>query len=496
MEAIRETLRQPTDAIRKTNSPAFAYRVSLITYYVLPAIFFLCLLFTRSRSAIAAFGVVFVVFWLSVSLATRFKKPIITHFLAIASLTIVIAGFVGTPFTPSIPEVLGPRNAKPVIEQTATNDQPLLISESGDIRKVVWKGAIEIWKHYPFFGTGPETFAYSYYWYRPREHNDLSEWDFLYNKAHNEYLNYAATTGTVGLIGYLMLIGSFLFWGIRKIFNLSLLSGFLGILITNFFGFSVVPVSVLFFLFPAMSVSLAKDISDDEKQPKLSEGQYGAAILIFILAVYLFASVLRYWYADAQFSSGDKFDKAGQYDLAFNALQKAVGLKPDEPVYHDELSLVSSDLASLTFKQNNATLSAELQKLAISESNKAISASPYNINFWKNRTKVFYRLAEIDTGFYQLALESLLKASELAPTDPKIKYNLGLIYATLGQNQQAIKTLEEVITLKPNYEDGRYALALFYEQDKQKDKARKQLEYILKNINPASEKAKEKVKSL
>ncbi|MBI2012336.1 O-antigen ligase family protein, partial [Candidatus Curtissbacteria bacterium] len=44
-------------------------------------------------------------------------------------------------------------------------------TESSIIRLIVWKGAIEIFKHWPALGSGPETFAYSYYKFRPIEHN-------------------------------------------------------------------------------------------------------------------------------------------------------------------------------------------------------------------------------------------------------------------------------------------------------------------------------------
>ena len=73
------------------------------------------------------------------------------------------------------------------------------ITDSAEIRRIVWSGAIEIARNYPLFGTGPETFAYAYYKYRPAEHNLTSEWDFLYNRAHNEFLNVAATSGFLGL---------------------------------------------------------------------------------------------------------------------------------------------------------------------------------------------------------------------------------------------------------------------------------------------------------
>ena len=48
-------------------------------------------------------------------------------------------------------------------------------------------------------------------------HNLTSEWDFLYNKAHNEYLNYLATTGLFGLGSYLLFIGVFLVWFVSRV---------------------------------------------------------------------------------------------------------------------------------------------------------------------------------------------------------------------------------------------------------------------------------------
>ena len=62
---------------------------------------------------------------------------------------------------------------------------------------------------YPLFGTGVETFAYSYNFVRPLTHNLTSEWDYVYNKAHNEYFNYLATTGFIGLISYLFIDNCF-----------------------------------------------------------------------------------------------------------------------------------------------------------------------------------------------------------------------------------------------------------------------------------------------
>lgn len=71
---------------------------------------------------------------------------------------------------------------------------------------------------------------------------------------------------------------------------------------------------------------------------------------------------------------------------------------------------------------------------------------------------MFYNLAQIDQKYYQDALETLLYASEIAPTDAKVFYNLGVLYHHLGQKNEAIKTMEKTIKMKPNYEAAKKKL--------------------------------------
>jgi len=472
-------------------------KVQGLINYLLFIILLLCFLYTKSRSGLLGFGVALIVFWgLTIWLKRKQIKNMIKPIGVIAGLIFIFALLVGTPWTPLKTE-----------EKKTENNQvsPILISESSDIRKVVWKGALEVWKHSPVFGTGVETFAYSYYWQRPREHNDLSEWDFLYNKAHNEYLNYAATTGTIGLLAYLGLIGVFIFWSLRQLnlkkskFKVAILSGFASILVTNFFGFSVVAVNLLFFLLPAMSVTLSRVKEQEservEKQFSIRPWQLAIIFLILLSTIYYLLSTIRYWYADTRFALGEKLSKGGQTDQAPTKLQEAIKIRP-EPIYRDELGLTTASLAVAAFQQEQATLSAQLFELAIKQSDLALKVSPYNVNFWKNRTRLFYSLSEIDTKYNQEALKSLIRASELAPTDAKIAYNLGVLYAKLGQEETAIQVLEKTVELKPNYDQARYALGLFYEKKKQIAKAKEQYQYILEKINPNYEPAIEKLKKL
>lgn len=491
-------------------------RLKKLTFYFLFFTFYFCLLYTKSRSGLLGFGVAYAVFWgliFAPNLVKRRKPHTLKPFFLLTFSILLLTFWVGSPWTPSLGQIWQKR-ASPEAAKEVSKEKPVIPiggTESGEIRRIVWKGATDVWRHYPIFGSGVETFAYSYYNFRPREHNDVSEWDFLYNKAHNEYLNFAANTGTFGLLAYLGVIGTFIIWSLNKlrtkkihnssfIIHNSLLAGYVSILVTNFFGFSVVTVALFFFLFPAMSVVLAQEKETEKKRVKeeasLSRSQYLAIAITLLVAAYCLLTILRFWYADTLYAKGEKFNDAGQYDQAFNKLQDAVRLNPGEPFYHSELAQATASLAVAVLKQDEATLSAELVDLAVSSSDQALEITPRHLNLWKNRTRVFYTLSEIDEDYNQQALASLLQATELAPTDAKIFYNLGLLYAKLGQDETAIKTLEKTIELKPNYETARYALALFYEQKGEIEKAKDQLNYILEKINPKNKTVKKKLEEL
>src|SRR3972149_10582206 len=161
-------------------------RIRFLLWTGISLIFFLVLLFTKSRSGLLGLAAADIILWGAV-LKKNIKGFLIWHMSAL-----VLVALVGTIWTPSVGSLITNSPAAKVAPEPGG-------TESGDIRKIVWKGAIDIWKKNPILGSGVETFAYSYYSTRPAENNLTSEWEYLYNKAHNEYLNFAANSGTFGL---------------------------------------------------------------------------------------------------------------------------------------------------------------------------------------------------------------------------------------------------------------------------------------------------------
>ncbi len=182
----------------------------------------LALFFTKSQSGFYAFIISFSLYLLAKIITKTFSK----HLFFLSCFFLLLCVILENP----LKNKLFPAPVLPIPNPTG---EEIVITASSDIRKIVWPGAIALGLKFPLFGTGPETFAQTYYWVRPASHNLTSEWNFLYNKAHNEFLNYLANTGFFGLLSYLLLI---LFTSLLLLKNHSfeLLAGFLTILITNF----------------------------------------------------------------------------------------------------------------------------------------------------------------------------------------------------------------------------------------------------------------------
>ena len=396
--------------------------IKRIFLYFLSILLFAALLFTKSRSAILGFIVADLIFWIFAFFIKR--KSVIVPLIISNLFFIFLFLIVSTPWNPT--KIINSEKVQgPALETGGT--------ESGTIRKIVWKGAFEIWLHYPILGSGPETFAFSYYQFRPVEHNLVSEWDFLYNKAHNEYLNTAATTGTLGILSYLYLAVMIFLVFLKKpnLFSVSLAAGFSGILIANFFGFSTVSTQLQLFLFPALAITINNEKLISKacrcavtNNKKINSAQKIAIGIILLLTSYFLLLLGRYWYADTLFAKND-----------VSSLQKAIQLSPQEAVFHNKLAEVN---------------------LSVSESNKAIEISPNNVNLLRSQAGIYLKLAISDPKYLGSAKTTLLRAITKAPTDAKLLYNLALVYVRTGEIDQATKLLKKVIEMKSNYKEAKY----------------------------------------
>lgn len=187
--------------------------------------------------------------------------------------------------------------------------------------------------------------------------------------------------------------------------------------------------------------------------------KYFLISIVCILASWLLINLVMMWEADKSYALGKNLDGAGQFTTAYSFLNSAVSDNPEEPTFRDELAFNQATLAVAVFEKE-ATNSALpiLISQAIANSNLVTKNHPNSLPFWKGRVKVFYELSLIDKKYLPPALEAIKTAVQLAPTDAKIRFNLGLILAKTGQKEAARKVFEETLKLKPDYEDVKKVL--------------------------------------
>jgi len=351
-------------------------------------------------------------------------------------------------------------------QEPATGDQsqppnspiaqsPNVGTESSEIRLIVWQGAIEAFKKRPVFGFGPETFAYSYYLYRPLSHNQTTEWNFFYNKAHNEFLNYLATTGALGTFFYVAFLASVIFIlfilqkkedSENKLLTAAAAGSILGYQTTIFFGFSTVTAQTTMFLAICAILCLANqnyfEIQMKEKlRTRFAQGT-------FLLGLIILSFPLRLYFADLSWARAKELESANTA-RSLGAYKTARSLSPVfDPFIESDFAYRQAVYANVLEDKSQAD---QYVTEADKKAQKADKSAKSNLIVKRRIANTYLLLAKIDPTFSQKALDSGQDLLKLAPTDPQSYLTLAKIQVGVGQKEKAQETLTLALLLKPDY---------------------------------------------
>ncbi len=467
------------------------------------------LLFSKSRSGLLGLGAGLVFYAIFKIFTNKDKKERFNNFLklsGLAGIMIALALIFGTPYTPKLADLA---KGQMMVQTSVAEEIPSGGTPSEEIRKIVWQGALKVWQRYPIFGSGVETFAYSYYLDRPLAHNLVSEWDFLYNKAHNELLNTLANSGLAGLLTYLALFAGVFYLGLKHFLQdknqselLALLAGIVAMFISNFFGFSTVVTNLLLFGFFAIVILEEKEQKNEKNvtikkiddKDHISNNEYYMYSLILVVALFAISKVWSIWQADYLFTNGQNAFEKGNYQAGLPAIQEAIKKSPKEAFFYDELASDYAQLSIAFANEKQSTASAALAQSAIESNRYALSLNPVHLNFYKSQARIYIKLGQLDPKLYSYAEQSLVKAIALAPTDAKLYYNLALILEIMGNKDEALKNMEHAVSIKSNYLQARNELARMYFSSGDLEKAKDQYIFSLEKIAPNDKLIKEKLK--
>jgi tetratricopeptide (TPR) repeat protein len=155
---------------------------------------------------------------------------------------------------------------------------------------------------------------------------------------------------------------------------------------------------------------------------------------------------------------------------------------PDEPLYRIDMGYAAAASAaalSADESSESAELIEKLEKIAVSETEKVLLDYPQNVSNFRSAVRTYYELATIDPIYLDKVIVTFDQAIALAPTDPKLYFNKGLIENQMGK-KSATQTIEKAISLKPNYRDAYLGLATILIQNKEIPEAKIWLERAAK----------------
>lgn len=363
-------------------------------------------------------------------------------------------------------------------------------------RWIAWGIAIESWKEKPIFGWGPNNFFYAFNQHYNPKSLEFGYGETWFDNAHNILLNTLAVQGLFGLLSYLSIfvfgIAS-LIWAYRrqKVDNNLLVIGtafLVAHLVQNVTVFEN-PTSYLYFMFWLAFVNQSTGyaaskqdvknttLSQNQKTPantdqRLTSGPIWTVGIVVFLVVFIF---------NIQPARANTKTLAALRDLGQNPTLGAVSMKEALAFNSPHIDDIRSDLGravaqifSSYLQQIGKEKANEILDVVYPELQKNLVLHPRDIRNQLTLTQLTqFKFVINNQPQYLYEAESLMEdALKYSPNRQQLMYNLSGLKLQLGKSDEAIKLMEETITLNPKISESYWRLAYHYKLLKQTDKAK------------------------
>lgn len=352
-------------------------------------------------------------------------------------------------------------------------------------------------------GSGLGTFAYDFSKFRTSDFNyHPTAWSLRFTQPVNSLFAIIAEGGILLALGFMFIImfvlgHVFSTWfkargtsfGISASLNLTKsnirVDVFLSVvawlvmcfgLIINFYSVSL---WIMWWLLLGLVISglslLGHNVVKDKYWTLEDTPQYNLAFsfgVIVVMAVVVMVGILgaRFYVADTVFARS--LQELG-FENTEKSLQKAIALRGKSDIYHTAIAnayLVEASNVAKGVSPDVQEVTNLLSK-AVSESRIATEISPNAVAIWENLATMYENTAAIVPEASEWAIKSLVRASELEPTNPTLMWRIGNIYVLQNNLAKAIEYYEKSIALKKDYIGAYVSLSSAYELNKEVDKA-------------------------
>lgn len=357
-----------------------------------------------------------------------------------------------------------------------------------------WKVSASAFRDAPFIGTGPSTYSFNFSAYKPLEFNLLRFWSFSFESAYNEYLQVLGTLGVFGfaalvLISLIILRTSWKLLTMRSseetgstsvVLPALAVSGILTVVLLAIHATTLVSTVITLFIFATLMMS-QREIR--EKVMELGLGIRATTsdnkqfdlfpVLLFIIfligAVPAFIKLVGVVSADYYHRQAlSQASKSGT--LTYQYLQKAESQNPQADLYRVDMAQTNFALANaIASKQKpgeNTLTDQEKQTIqtllsqAINEGRAAVILNPRSARNWSVLASIYRNISGVANNALAFSLDAYGKGIQRDPLNPVLRLNVGGIYYTAKNYDQAIRFFSDAINLKPDYANAYYNLTI------------------------------------
>jgi len=471
-----------------------------------------CLWFTYSRAAWVSTGIAFIIYFILIGRQSRRKLlvPVI--------VTLAVTGV----FALSNPHQ---------VRNFATRFASIFQIEEVDIQSRLseYRSSLRIVKEYPLLGTGLDTHSVVFRQYMEPGYEKVTAGLAQPGYAHNEFVQLAATTGLVGLTGYIFLLGMIIVTLVRawrnagknseaRIWVVALASALLTLEVQSQFSFSPLATTVLWWFLLALlrrchstkrlplpmaeKRSVRKPFRRRACEPWLSEEsriiprlslrgaerRSNLGSISVLLASILICLAFLPLAADLQYSRGISLINKGNTEDGVEYVRRAAAVNPQPEIYHNTLGRV-------LLEQGVTDNSADLILQAKAAYEKGIRWNPRDALGLTGAGSSYYHLWKLGGGSKALKrAEGLLKKS--VQYDPYIAASwqyLALVYEKEEKFDKAIMAYEKVLEIEPQNSLAHFNLGCVYANRGEIKKARQYWQETLR-IDPGYKKARQYLK--
>ena len=323
-----------------------------------------------------------------------------------------------------------------------------------------WAGGIRIALNHPLFGTGPDTFVQSFRKYKDLAYYKAAGGAVTHAHAHNDLIQWAATTGLPGLGLYLWIVLAFARLGFsvvkrssEPILDAAILSSLLGLWIQNLFNFTTVSTAVTAAILLGALLSGQGGTYEIGFPPSawLRKGLFCA-----LIAALLFGAcwAVRPFRADLAYKSG--LSAGGDRLRAAFYFEKAVRLNPWVSDYRRTLSNLYRDMAKSTGtgEEKRMLLNRAVYHLSQDAGRHPMSADSLN-NLGVGLMAKGQMLGE---DLRLPAFEAFKKSVEIDPLSAEAWANHARMAHFFGEKDMEIKIWKYVLFLSPEHAVAKKAL--------------------------------------